>query len=153
MKKIFLIMPILAGIMFGSAGFFVRTLTENGIDSMTLLFIRFSIAIIIMLLVIFANDKSLFKVDRSDIFPLIICGLCILGLNLFYNHSMNMVPLSLAAVLLDCSYGWAFTPLPLQSSPSQQRWCRNLEKIQARRPKPLQAAHGLRFLSYSFLPT
>ena len=100
MKKIFLIMPILAGIMFGSAGFFVRTLTENGIDSMTLLFIRFSIAIIIMLLVIFANDKSLFKVDRSDIFPLIICGLCILGLNLFYNHSMNMVPLSLAAVLL-----------------------------------------------------
>ena len=36
MKRIYLLLPILAGIMFGSTGIFVRTLTENGVDSTTL---------------------------------------------------------------------------------------------------------------------
>ena len=100
MKKIYLILPILAGIMFGSTGIFVRTLTENGVDSTTLLFLRFSIAIIYMFIAILLTDKSLLKLEKGD-FPLfIICGLCILGLNLCYNNSINTVPLSLAAVLL-----------------------------------------------------
>lgn len=100
MKKTYLIFPILAGIMFGSTGIFVRTLTENGIDSTTLLFLRFSIAIIYMLIAIVLTDKSLIKVSKEDIPLFIICGLCILGLNLCYNNSINTVPLSLAAVLL-----------------------------------------------------
>ena len=100
MKKIYLIFPILAGIMFGSTGIFVRTLTENGIDSTTLLFLRFSIAIIYMLIAIALTDKSLIKVSKEDIPLFLICGLCILGLNLCYNNSINTVPLSLAAVLL-----------------------------------------------------
>ena len=100
MKKIHLILPILAGIMFGSTGIFVRTLTQNGIDSTTLLFLRFSLAIIPILLAIILTDKELFKIDLSD-FPLfLVCAICIMGLNLCYNESMNMIPLSLAAVLL-----------------------------------------------------
>ena len=100
MKKIHLILPILAGIMFGSTGIFVRTLTQNGIDSTTLLFLRFSIATIPILLAIILTDKELFKIDLSD-FPLfLVCAICIIGLNLCYNESMNMIPLSLAAVLL-----------------------------------------------------
>ena len=100
MKKIHLILPILAGIMFGSTGIFVRTLTQNGIDSTTLLFLRFSLAIIPILLAIILTDKELFKIDLSD-FPLfLVCAICIIGLNLCYNESMNMIPLSLAAVLL-----------------------------------------------------
>ena len=100
MKKIYLILPILAGIMFGSTGIFVRTLTQKGIDSTTLLFLRFSIATIPILLAIILTDKELFKIDLSD-FPLfLVCAICIIGLNLCYNESMNMIPLSLAAVLL-----------------------------------------------------
>lgn len=100
MKKIYLILPILAGIMFGSTGIFVRRLTENGVDSTTLLFLRFSIAIVYMFIAILLTDKSLLKLEKRD-FPLfIVCGLCILGLNLCYNNSINTVPLSLAAVLL-----------------------------------------------------
>ena len=83
MKRIYLLLPILAGIMFGSTGIFVRTLTENGVDSTTLLFLRFSIAILYIAIAIF-----------------VLCGLCILGLNLCYNSSINTVPLSLAAILL-----------------------------------------------------
>ena len=100
MRKIYLILPILAGIMFGSSGIFVRTLTQNGIDPTTLLFLRFSIAIIPLLIAILATDKNLFKIDLKDIPLFLVCSICIIGLNLCYNHSMNTVPLSLAAVLL-----------------------------------------------------
>ena len=100
MKKSYLILPIIAGIMFGSTGIFVRTLTENGVDSTTLLFLRFSIAAIFMGIAILFTDKSLFKINKQDIPLFVLCGLCILGLNLCYNSSINTVPLSLAAILL-----------------------------------------------------
>ena len=100
MRKIYLILPILAGIMFGSSGIFVRTLTQNGIGPTTLLFLRFSIAIVPILIAIVATDKNLFKIELKDIPLFLVCSLCIIGLNLCYNHSMNTVPLSLAAVLL-----------------------------------------------------
>lgn len=100
MKKLYLILPILAGLMFGSGGVFVRTLTQNGIDSTTLLFLRFSVAIIPILIAILLANKKLLKISLSDIPLFIICALCILGLNLCYNESMNSISLSLAAVLL-----------------------------------------------------
>lgn len=100
MKKIYLILPILAGIMFGSSGIFVRTLTQNGINQPTLLFLRFSIAIVPILIAILLTDSELFKIELKDIPLFLACSLCILGLNLCYNQSMNTVPLSLAAVLL-----------------------------------------------------
>jgi drug/metabolite transporter (DMT)-like permease len=100
MKKLYLILPILAGLMFGSGGVFVRTLTQNGIDSTTLLFLRFSVAIIPILIAILLTNKKLLKISLSDIPLFIICALCILGLNLCYNESMNSISLSLAAVLL-----------------------------------------------------
>ncbi len=100
MKKVYLILPILAGIMFGSTGIFVRTLTQNGIDSTTLLFLRFSIATLPILLAIILTDKELFKIDLSDLPLFLVCAICIIGLNLCYNESMNMISLSLAAVLL-----------------------------------------------------
>jgi drug/metabolite transporter (DMT)-like permease len=86
--------------MFGATGIFVRTLTQNGIDSTTLLFLRFSISVIYMFLAILLTDKSLLKIEKRDIPIFVVCGLCILGLNLCYNNSINTVPLSLAAILL-----------------------------------------------------
>jgi len=103
MRKIYLILPIIAGIMFGSSGIFVRTLTQNGIDATTLLFLRFSIAIIPILIAIILTDKKLFKIKLTDIPLFLICAICIIGLNLCYNESINTIPLSLAAVLLSLS--------------------------------------------------
>lgn len=100
MKRIYIILPILAGFMFGSTGIFVRTLTQNGIDSTTLLFLRFSIAIIPILMAILLTDKRLLKIDLSDIPLLLACAISIVGLNLCYNEAINTIPLSLAAVLL-----------------------------------------------------
>ena len=100
MKKLYLIFPIIAGFLFGSSGIFVRTLTQNGIDSTTLLFLRFSIAILPIVIAILLTDKGLFKIRLKDMPLFLICAGCIVGLNLCYNESMNTVPLSLAAVLL-----------------------------------------------------
>lgn len=86
--------------MFGSGGVFVRTLTQNGIDSTTLLFLRFSIAIIPILIAILFTDKNLLKINLKDIPMILVCAMCIVGLNLCYNESMNSISLSLAAVLL-----------------------------------------------------
>lgn len=86
--------------MFGSSGIFVRTLTQNGIDQTTLLFLRFSISIIPLLIAILLTDRNLLKINLNDIPLFAVCAACILGLNLCYNHSMNTVYLSLAAVLL-----------------------------------------------------
>lgn len=100
MKKIYLILPIIAGIMFGSSGIFVRTLTQNGIDQTTLLFLRFSIAMIPIIIAVLITDRKLFRLNSSDLPLVLLCAICIIGLNLCYNQSMNTVPLSLAAVLL-----------------------------------------------------
>ena len=100
MKKIYLILPLLAGMMFGSGGVFVRTLMANGINSTTLLFLRFSIAILPILIAILVTDRNLFKIYLKDIPLFLVCAMCILGLNLCYNESMGSIPLSLAAVLL-----------------------------------------------------
>lgn len=99
-KKIYLILPILAGILFGSSGIFVRTLTQNGIDAATLLFLRFSIAIPVMLIAILATDKKQLKIKLNDIKLLIITAIGIIGLNVLYNIAMNTISLSIAAVLL-----------------------------------------------------
>lgn len=100
MKKIYLILPLLAGMMFGSGGVFVRTLMANGIDSTTLLFLRFSIAILPILIAILVTDRNLFRIYLKDIPLFLVCAMCIVGLNLCYNESMGSIPLSLAAVLL-----------------------------------------------------
>ncbi len=100
MRKIYLILPILAGSMFGSGGIFVRTLMQNGIDSTTLLFLRFSIAIIPISIAIILSGKELFRINLKDVPLFLVCALCIVGLNLCYNESINSISLSLAAVLL-----------------------------------------------------
>lgn len=99
-KKIYLILPIISGILYGSSGIFVRTLTQNGIDATTLLFLRFSIAIPVMVIAILATDKKQLKIKLTDIKLLIITAMGIIGLNILYNIAMNTISLSIAAVLL-----------------------------------------------------
>ncbi len=99
-KKIYLILPIISGILYGSSGIFVRTLTQNGIDATTLLFLRFSIAIPVMVIAILATNKKQLKIKLSDIKLLIITAMGIIGLNVLYNIAMNTISLSIAAVLL-----------------------------------------------------
>lgn len=100
MKKIYFILPIIAGIEFGGTGIFIRIFTDYGFNSPTILFSRFTIAFFIMAIQIFLTNKNLFKANLDSIKLIIVAAINILALNIFYNISLISVHLSLAAVLI-----------------------------------------------------
>lgn len=101
MKRLVLLLPIVAGIMFGSCGVFVRVLYGYGFDSATVLFLRTAFAALILLVGILFYDKSLLKIKLKDAFLFIGSGVVgMMGLNLCYNVAITVASLSLSAVLL-----------------------------------------------------
>lgn len=100
MKSAVLMLPLISGILWGAAGVFVRTLSASGMDSMTIVFTRVSFGSLMMLLLILAMDRSLLKVRREDVPLVIIAGISMIGVNVFYTITADTVSLSLAAVLL-----------------------------------------------------
>lgn len=104
MKKLILILPVLTGIMWGSVGTFVRTLTEFGADTFTILAIRTLIAAILIMGALFIFNKELLKIKLRDAWIFIACGvLGTFALNVCYTEAINHLSLSLAAVLLSLS--------------------------------------------------
>lgn len=100
MKRMALILPILAGIMFGSVGIFVRKLTYAGFTNTTVIFSRALPAVIIMLVFILIKDRSLFKMERKNIKWLVCCAVIgMLGTNMTFNISSTNLSLAFAAVL------------------------------------------------------
>lgn len=92
---------LLAGILWGSMGLFVRGLNAGGFDSMEIVEIRVFFSSIIMGLFIFFYDKSLFKIRLKDIWCFIGTGVVSLTFfNLCYFRTILMTSLSVAAILL-----------------------------------------------------
>lgn len=101
MKKIVLIFPVIAGILWGSAGVFVRILNEFGMDRYTVLSTRMLVAAIILLAVLLIFDREKLKIRLKDIWLFLGSGILgILGLNFCYNEAVSQLTLSLAAILL-----------------------------------------------------
>lgn len=101
MKNFALILPIAAGILFGSVGVFVRILAAAGMSNATILFVRVAFAALLMLIFLFVHNRKLLKIKIRDL-PIFI-GTGILGmmcLNLCYNNAIAELTLSLSAVLL-----------------------------------------------------
>ena len=103
MKSALLLLPILSGVMWGAAGVFVRTLSDYGMDSATIVFSRVSLATLMMLALILLADRRWLRFERRDIWLFIACAVAMLALNAFYTVSVDAVTLSLAAVLLSLS--------------------------------------------------
>ena len=100
MERIYNIMPIISGICFGSAGIFVRELSEN-MNSTSIISSRILIAILLLGLWIAIRYPMNFRIKLKDSWIFIGAGvLGTLGLNLCYNFSINELSLSLAAVLI-----------------------------------------------------
>lgn len=104
MKKFAWILPVAAGILWGSVGVFVRTLSDYGMNSFTVVESRVSMAVLLLLIGIGIYDRKQLKVRPKDLWLFILTGtLGMLGLNITYNEAINHLPLSLAAVLLSLS--------------------------------------------------
>ena len=100
-SNIYLILPIISGTCWGTAGIFVRNLDAAGLDNITINFSKFTVAAILMGLAMLIINRKAFKVDPRDL-P-ILTGIGVFGalfLNYAYTEAVIRTSLSLAAVLL-----------------------------------------------------
>ena len=101
MKKFAFLMPIVAGIMFGAGGVFVRTLIAYGFSNPMVLWARVSFAALILFLFMLIYDKKLLKIRLKDLPIFIGTGLAgTMSLNLCFNEAIKTLSLSLTTVLL-----------------------------------------------------
>lgn len=104
MKRLIFIFPIIAGILWGSVGVFVRTLSAFGVNNYTILSSKAMIAAILLFIGILIYNKSLLRIKLRDIWLFAAAGILgTLGLNLCYNAAVKQLTLSLSAVLLSLS--------------------------------------------------
>ncbi|MCR5503856.1 MAG: DMT family transporter [Lachnospiraceae bacterium] len=98
---------ILAGCFWGSMGFFVRKLGEEGFDSVQIVSIRVTLAALIFSAFLLIKDRPGFRIRLRDL-PLFL-GLgfgSILFFTICYFKAITMMPLSTAAILLYTSPVW-----------------------------------------------
>lgn len=92
---------VLAGIMWGSMGLFVRGLNADGLESLDIVEIRVLVSSIIMGLFLVFYDRSLFRIKLKDIWCFIGTGVFSLTFfNLCYFKTILMTSMSVAAILL-----------------------------------------------------
>ena len=100
-KKLLLILPIIAGAMWGSGGVFVRELANSGFNSVTIFSTCIIVSAIILFFYLLIFNRDAFKIKIKDSWLFIGTG--ILGsllLNICYNEAAFTLPLSLASLLL-----------------------------------------------------
>jgi drug/metabolite transporter (DMT)-like permease len=99
--NLYLLLPIISGVCWGSGGVFVRNLDSAGLDNMTINFSKFLIASVLMGAAMVLTNRKAFRIDLRDL-P-ILAGIGIIGalvLNAAYNEAVLRTSMSLAAVLL-----------------------------------------------------
>lgn len=101
MMRIATTFPMIAGVMWGTVGIFVRNFTAFGMDTPTVLFLRLSSGAIITLTILAVIDRDALRIRLKDLWIFALCGIVgMAGLNYCYNTAINQLTLSLAAVLL-----------------------------------------------------
>ncbi|HUM82175.1 MAG TPA: DMT family transporter [Lachnospiraceae bacterium] len=101
MKKASYIFILLAGILWGTMGFWVRKLNGHGLVSMDIVFLRSAVTACIMLVVLIVRGKSLLKIKLRDLWCFAGTGLCsIVFFNFCYFKAIMLTTLSVAAILL-----------------------------------------------------
>ncbi len=92
---------IAAASLWGTAGIFVRELQNVGVYGMQIVLARALFSSVILALLIFIKDRSLFKIKLCDIWIFACTGLfSIVMFNFCYYKTMELSTLSVAAVLL-----------------------------------------------------
>lgn len=107
-SKLYAILPIIAGIMWGSIGIFVRQLDAGGLDNGTIVCTRMLISALILGIFILIRNPKDFKIRAKDIPVLLVGG--IIGssyMNIVYNLAILNVHLALSSVLIGLFALWA----------------------------------------------
>ncbi len=92
---------LLAGILWGSMGLFVRGLNADGLTSLSIVEVRVLFAVMILGLFLLIYDRKLFRIRLKDIWCFIGTGIISLTFfNLCYFQTILMTSMSVAAILL-----------------------------------------------------
>lgn len=92
---------MLAGILWGCMGLFVRPLNEKGLNSWDIVFLRAVLTTVFMALILVIKDRKLFKIKLKDVWCFLGTGLLsIVFFNLCYFKEITITSLSVAAILL-----------------------------------------------------
>lgn len=101
MKKIALLLPIIAGACWGCMGLFIRTLYAEGFDNITITFSRLVVTVVMLAIYMAIFDRDAFRISKRDFGLVAFAGFVgFFLLNMCFNISMNSLSMSLAAVLL-----------------------------------------------------
>ncbi|MFD3155379.1 DMT family transporter [Haloimpatiens sp. FM7330] len=95
------IYAIIAPILFGSAGLFIKLGYGTGLDSISILTVQYILAVILMFIVILIRNKKELKISKNKLFNLAILG--IVGntfMSIFYYKAFEYLPVSLVTILL-----------------------------------------------------
>ena len=95
-------MILIAGILWGSIGFFVSILNSLGADSYCIAFLRIGVgAVLLVPIMILSGGLKLFKIDRRGLIAALVLGLFSQALfNFSYNEAISNVGVATASVLL-----------------------------------------------------
>lgn len=101
------VLIILAGCFWGSMGFFVRRLGDEGFDPAQIVSIRITLAALAFCIILFLKDRKGFRIAGKDIPLFLGLGLgSILFFTVCYFTAIEMMSLSAAAILLYTSPIW-----------------------------------------------
>lgn len=101
MKKIAVLLIVVAGTLWGIIGYFVRTLQENSIDSMQIVAIRMTISAFTFGLYALLFNRKLFKIKLKDLWCFIGSGVVSVAVFSFcYFKCIQYSSLSMASILL-----------------------------------------------------
>lgn len=101
MKKLAPIFVLLAGILWGMMGIYVRRLNAAGFTTIEIVAVRSVVTALLLFLVLFFYNREMLKICIRDIWCFIGTGiLSIVFFNYCYFKAITMTSLSVAAVLL-----------------------------------------------------
>ena len=103
-KKTAVILPVLSGVLWGSAGIYIRILTGAEFDSYTIISSKMILTAILLFAGIMIFKREYIRIRLKDLWLFVGTGVFgMLLLNFGYNAAVERLTLSLAAVLLSLS--------------------------------------------------
>ena len=105
-RSLSIAMVLIAAVLWGFIGVFVRVLSDAGMDTMQINGIRSLMCTILLAIVLLICNRSLFRIQIKDIWLFAIAALMKLAMDICYVQAQIVLSLSLAAVLLstDCYF-------------------------------------------------
>lgn len=99
-QTIGMLLVLIAGILWGTQGYFVNHLKARGLESPEISVMRLGFTFILIALWLLVFQRDVFVTKKRCVKYYIGCGLGMVGSSLFYFYSITMTSMSVAAVLM-----------------------------------------------------